>query len=459
MSSLTQSRQKGFWGTMLRLALPIAAQNLLASCMHLIDTAMVVGLGNVATAAIGVAARWTFLANLFYFGLASGSAALISQYWGAKQPENIQKVYGLSLCCSMGIALVYLLATCFVPMQMLRLFTDEVAVLEAGAPYLTAAAMGAFAVAYIQITSSTLRATENVWLPFGVSIVGVMLNTLLNYGLIYGNLGMPEMGIRGAALATVIAQYVQVVLLFAISLIRKEVVVGKLKNFFAWSRSLAAHFFKVAMPVVANEGLWALGTNVYSMVLARQGSENYAAYTIFNSIEQLAFVFLVGMCHASSIMVGKSIGSGDTEGGYRMGKRFMVLLPVFAAMLGLVLIAVRWPIINMLNIETRAAQEMVSKLIILYGLWVGPRNIPYIAIVGIFRSGGDTKIGFYYDLINVFLIAIPVVCVLGLVLHVSFEWIILGMYLGEDLIKSGLCVHRFLSKKWIRNLTKPKEDV
>lgn len=442
-----------FVRTMLRLAIPIAAQNLLASCMHLIDTAMVIGLGNVATAAIGVAARWTFLTNLIYFGLASGSAALIAQYWGARQPDHIRKTYGLSLTCAMGAAALYLLAALLFAPQMMRVFTDDAQLIQAGAPYLSCAAMGAFAVAYIQISCSTLRATENVWLPFGVSAAGVLLNTALNYGLIYGKFGLPALGLRGAALATVIAQYLQVAGLFAVSAIKKQVITGKLRAFFGWSRQTVAHYLKIAMPVVANEGLWALGTNVYGMVLARQGTENYAAYTIFNSIEQLAFVFLIGMCHASSIMVGKAIGAGDRDGGWRTAKRFMVLLPVFAAVLGLCLIALRWPIIGLLNIETQAAREMTALLLVIYGLWMGPRNISYIAIVGIFRAGGDTRTGFYYDLINVFCIAIPLVCFLGLVVRVPFQWVVLGMYLGEDTIKSIVCIRHFRSGKWIRKLT------
>lgn len=162
-----------------------------------------------------------------------------------------------------------------------------------------------------------------------------------------------------------------------------------------------------------NELLWGVGTNVYAMVYARQGSENYAAYTIFSSIEQIAFVFFVGICHACSIMTGKAIGAGKADEAYSMGKRFIKLVPLLGVLTGVAMIFLRNPLLRILPIETEGARQMTSTLLLIYSLWIGVRNISYVCVVGIFRAGGDTKIGMFLDIGALFLFSIPIVTTLG----------------------------------------------
>lgn len=189
------------------------------------------------------------------------------------------------------------------------------------------------------------------------------------------------------------------------------------------------------------------------MVFARQGSEAYAGYTIFSSIEQIAFVFFVGICHACSIMTGKTIGEGREEDAYRLAKRFLIMTPLIGVFTGAVLASVRVPLLSLLDIETQGAFDLASKLILIYCCWLPFRNIPYTLIVGTFRAGGDTKIGILYDCLSLYLIGVPVVCYLGLVAKVDFIYLIIAMYMCEDIPKIILSLIRFKSKKWIRNLT------
>ncbi|MGI5877219.1 MAG: MATE family efflux transporter [Christensenellales bacterium] len=444
---------KRFLSTMLRLAFPIAMQNLLIASMHIIDTAMVVGLGNVNTAAIGVASRWVFLINLFFFGFCSGGSAFISQYWGVRDLAGIRRTYGLAVANTLVLGLIYTLAAMLAPGAMIRLYTGEAAVVEAGVRYLRTAAPGALATAYVTVTAATLRATERVWLPFATSAFAVLLNTLLNWCLIYGHMGFPALGVTGAALATVIAMYVHAALLMALSRRGRDIVVAPFSALIDWSRAFVARFYRIALPVVFNEALWAVGTNIYSMVLARQGSENYAAYTVYSSIEQLAFVLFIGLCSACAIMVGKAIGAGQIELGWRWSKRFLMIIPAVAVVIGSLLILLRWPVVRLLNIETAYTEAMTARLLLIYGLWMTVRMIPYITIVGIFRAGGDTWTGFLIDSVNVFALGVPVTCVLGLVLSVPFHYLVLAMYVTEDSLKCVMCLKHFMSRKWIRRLT------
>ena len=438
---------------MLKLALPIATQQLLVSCAQLVDTAMVTRLGNVVVSSVGVSSRWIFLMNLFYFGISSGSAALIAQFWGAKEKENIKKSYGNALIFGLGVAIVFSCCMFFIPDLMIRVFSNEQAVIETASQYMKIVAfMGVFG-AFNQITCTALRATERVNPPLFTSIAAVCVNTVLNYILIYGKLGMPAMGICGAALATLISAIVQSLLLLIVLRSSKEIFNDPFKDFFRLNSKFIKRFSLVCLPVVANEAMWAIGTNIYSMVFARQGSEAYAGYTIFSSVEQVAFVFFVGICHACSIMTGKTIGEGDEKNAYKLAKKFVIMTPIIGIITGSVLAVIREPLLSLLEIETQGAFNTASMLILIYCLWLPFRNLPYTLIVGTFRAGGDTKIGIVYDCVSLYAFSVPAVIILGLVVKVEFVYLIAAMYLCEDIPKILMSLYRFKSKKWIRNLT------
>lgn len=450
---MKKGENKGFFLNMAKLALPIAMQQLLVSCAQLVDTAMVTGLGNVTVSAVGVSSRWIFLMNLFYFGISSGSATLISQYWGAKEKSNIRKTCGVAMVLSLAVACLFCLTMACFPEQLIRVFSNEEPVIREAAKYMRIIAfMGVFS-AFNQIACTVLRATEKVNPPLFSSIAAVAINTSLNYILINGKLGFPQMGIRGAALASLISAAVQSVILIIVMRTSKEVFKAPFKEFFSLSRTFAKKFIDVCMPVVFNEGIWAIGTNIYAMVFARQGSENYAGYTIFSSVEQVAFVFFVGICHACSIMTGKTIGEGKENEAYKLAKKFVLMTPVIGIVTGSILATFREPLLSLLSIETQAAFDLASKLILIYCLWLPIRNIPYTLIVGTFRAGGDTKFGIVCDCLSMYLIGVPLVIYLGMFAKVEFHYLLIAMYLGEDLLKSVISLVRFKSRKWIRNLT------
>ncbi len=450
---MKQSSDKHFFRNMAKLALPIAAQQLLVSCAQLIDTAMVTGLGNVVVSAIGVSSRIIFLMNLFFFGISSGSASLISQFWGAKEKENIRKSYGVALIFGIGVAVVFCLAMLFIPEYLARVFTSEAPVIAEAKKYMQIVAFMGIFNGFNQVTCTVLRATEKVNTPLVTSIIAVFTNTLLNYIFINGKLGFPALGIRGAAFATLISTALQSIILIISIRTTKQVFNAPIKTYFSFDLNFVKRFSIVAMPVVINEGIWAIGTNIYSMVFARQGSEAYAGYTIFSSVEQIAFIFFVGICHACSIMTGKTIGEGKESEAYKLAKKFVIMTPIVGILTGTVLAVFREPLLSLLKIETQGAFDIASSLILLYCIWLPIRNIPYTLIVGTFRAGGDTKIGIVLDCVSLYLISIPVVCYLGLVAKVDFVYLLAAMYVCEDLPKAIMSLIRFKSKKWIRNLT------
>ncbi len=445
---------KGFWKSAALLALPIALQNLLTSCASLVDTAMITPLGDTAVAAVGVAGRFTFLLNVVSFGFCSGGATLISQFWGAGDKKGIHKTYGLSLTCSMLFALVFALVLWLAPDFCVSIFGPKPDVHAEAVVYTRILACAVPFIMYSQVTCAALRATEKVSVPFISSLASVVTNTFLNFCLISGHIGFPALGVKGAAIATVTGCVVQAVIVFAFLHFGNNAVKCKISEMFGQTtKAFAAKFFKTSLPVLLNESMWAIGTNIEVMVLARQATEEYAGYSVYEIIQGLLYVFFVGICHAAAILIGKAVGRGDSGDAYRYAKAFFIMTPLIGFVLGALLILVREPILGIFEFGSALSHDTASMLLVVYGIWVGFRMIPYTAICGIFRAGGDTKTGCFIEIGALYLVAIPAVLVSGLVFHIPFVFLVAVMYFAEDFTKGILCIKHFVSKKWIIRLT------
>ena len=444
----------GFYRAALALAIPIALQNLLTSCATLIDTAMVVSLGNAETSAMGLAARFAFLLNVICFGFSSGCASLLSQYWGAKDEIGVRRSMGFAMSISMAFAVVYATLLALFPEFLIGLFSDEAPIIALGAEYLRAYSLAVLFRVFSQVMCVALRAVERVFIPLISSLVSVAVNTFLNYCLIYGHFGFPSMGLRGAALASAAGCAVQAIIILVALLCTKNPFRAPLRALLSFDRTFCAKYLRIAAPTLLNETMWAIGTNIYVMVLGRQGYENHAGYTLYENVQQLFFVFFVGICSACSVMVGMRIGRGEAEEGYIAARRFAVMTPVMGVILGAILIAVRNPVLSLFPVETEAARQVASECLLFYGCWIAIRMIPYTMICGIFRAGGDTKSGCFFDLFGLYALGIPAVLVTGLLIRPTrFVVLVAVMFIAEDLVKGILCFRHFRSRKWIKQLT------
>ena len=438
-----------FWKSAMRLALPISLQNILVSSFALVDTIMVGALGSTALAAVGMAGQWSWLLNLVLFGFNSGASVFIAQFWGVKDTGSIRKSFGLATVSALSAAMLFTIIGLGAPGVVLRFFTQDAETVELGVSYLRIAAFSYVAIGLNNLLATLLRSTEDAKLPLYASTVSVAANAALNALFIYGL----KMGVRGAALATAISSWISPVLLFALSMKKKNILFAPIRSFVGWTKQFAQEYYRVSIPVMLNETMWALGTVVYKAMYSNASKDFYAAYTIFSSIEGLAFAFFVGLCHASAVLIGKKVGAGDFKEAYRDACRFTTIMPLLSMAVGFVLILIR-PIILMpfSNVEAETLAT-ASTILLIYSLEIGLRNIPYITIVGVFRSGGDTKCGLLYDLGCLWAIALPVTWLGAYVIKAPLNMVFLVMLLAEDLIKSTLCIRRLLSKKWIRPVT------
>ena len=452
---------KPFWQVTARLALPIALQNVLTSSFQLVDTMMVSRLGDLTLSAVGMAGQWGWMANLLGFGLCSGMSVFVSQYWGVRDLKGIRRVLGMALLLCLLLTGGFLAVALAAPEFVLGLFNRDPAVVETGCRYLRIVCFAYPAMVLTNVLATVLRNTEQVRSPLYVSMVTVVVNAVVNYGLIFGRLGMPELGVTGAAIATCISSWLGPVLLLGISAVQKNLLMGPVKELLAFGLGDLAGFFRRALPVLVNEGMWALGIVCLNMIYSNMGYEYYAGMTVFKTFSDLCFAFYVGLGNACVIMVGKSVGQGKIARALQDSTRFTVLVPLAGLLIGGLMILFRHQLLAIFAVGDNLSPLTVRTALsvtVFCGLEIALRNITYVQVVGVFRSGGDTIHGMIFDLASLWLVAIPLAWLAANVWGAPFLAVVMCAYLGEDLPKTLLCLRHFRSQRWLQPVTREGKE-
>lgn len=441
---------RNFYRETLRLGLPIAIQGLLTSSLSFIDSLMVGSLGETALAAIGAAGQFGNLLFGFYWGLCCGGTIFIAQYHGVHDETGIRRAYGLSSSCMMAITLIFSLLALFVPYRVMSVYAEETAVCEIGVQYLRI-----IGVAYLFQTLSTafsnvLSSTERVKIPLFASIASIITNTALNWILIYGKFGMPQMGIQGAAIASLIAAVVNSAVLLSVCILQRNVAVTRLKEMFLWPRSFVRDYFAKSTPLIINEAGYVLAVLIVNIVFGRQGEANLAAVTIFRTLEGLLYAFFRGFANASSVMVGKRVGSGELRDAAQQAVWFTILCPLLSFALCVIVILLRGPLLNLFDISD-TVRTTVSHILLAYAI-LGPlRHVNYIQN-NIYRAGGESRIGTILEVGVIWLITVPAVLLTGFVFHAPFIVLFIASMV-EEFVKFPIELKYLLSRKWIKPVT------
>lgn len=442
-------KDRTFWKTLVALALPIALQNLLSSSLAIVDNVMIGQLGDIAVGAVGQSAQVAFLVNIFLFGLTSGGAVFAAQYWGSRNTEGLQRTYGLVTVSCLALSTVAAILISLFPKTVLGWYTNSQALIDLGAEYLHIAAFSYIGIAVNLSFCTMLRSVEQVRLPVISNLISVLVNVFFNAVLIFGLWGFPKLGVKGAAIATVIASFVNPLFIFTVSFFKRNILRCSLRDMFRFPEGFVRHFFKISLPVFFNEAMWALGMAGINMVFGRMGESNVAALTIARTVENLAFVLIIGICNASGVLIGKNIGCGNFDTAKTYARRFTCIVPAVCLVIGAIILLLRAPILSLFALSEEATATAMG-LLFIYSLEMPLRNLPYINIVGIFRAGGDTKTGVLYDMSCLWCIALPLTAVLGLIFKWDFLLVYVLMLLCEDIPKASLCVRHMLSGRWIR---------
>lgn len=448
---------KRYWSAVVSIAIPIAVQNLLISSFVLVDTLMVSNLGDVSLASVGMAGQWSWLLNLVLFGFSSGASVFFSQYYGDKNADGIKKTYGIVMLFVILASLVFALFGFFVPKTIISIFNRDANVLEIGASYLKIAVFSYPAIVVNQIVGVLLRSTGRAKLPMYVAALTTVINALLDYALIFGKFGLPALGVEGAALATCISAWIGPLIILAVLTYQKdEIVCAPIRELLSFTKSDLKVFFNRALPVLINETLWGLGTFTLNVIYSNMGYEYYAAMTILKTFDNIVFAFFVGINNSCCIMVGQEIGGGEIKMGLKDANRFVVLVPILAFLTSIAVVTFRGELVNIFNTAgtiTKTTLDTARTIMVIYAMAFPVRNLLYVIITGVFRSGGDTKTGMKYDLLCLWGISVPIATVSAFVLKLPFVLVYASSLVFEDIPKLILCLRHFFKKRWVMPVT------
>lgn len=357
---------------------------------------------------------------------------------------------GLNLILGFLLSLLFVLAALFLPKQIFQAFKANPEVLREGVPYLRIVSIGYLATAITTAFDMSVCCSEKAGLPFLVRAIGLVVNIFFNWILIFGKLGMPALGVTGAAIATVIARVTEMLIMIAVIYGKKMLQAARPPELFHIPKDLVGKFWKTATPVILNEMAWALGITTYSWVFARISPDAMVVVTIVQNIERLMLVFFHGGGNAAGVFIGKAVGAGQKKEAFLYAKRLTVMTLLFSAVFCGIFLLAR-PLMLLPYEVTPEVHRLAMDMLLITAILMIVKSTTFLLIVGVFRNGGDTKASALIDIGSLWGIGVPAVVLsgLGLGLPLLTCYAIMSV---EEIVKLLLSLHRFRGGKWIRNV-------
>lgn len=444
--------KKDFYKKVFALVIPMALQNLINVGVMSSDVIMLGRVGETVLSGCSLGGQVYFVLNLILFGVTSGACVLIAQYWGKYNIEAIEKIIGIALKISMAVSLLFMVATLVIPEPIMHIFSSEPDVIAEGVKYLRIIALTYPIVAVTMVYLNLMKSVERVVISTIVYASSLVANIVINAILIFGLFGAPALGIRGAAIGTLCARLLE---LLIVSIYAKKVnreVKVKLSYFFHLDKILFRDFMKYSGPVILNELMWGLGYSANAAIIGHLGSSAVAANSVSQVTRQLATVIVFGISNATAIMIGKVIGERKEKLAEEYARRFLKLSFFFGIAGGGIILLARPFIISGLKFSGQTADYMNAFMLIM-SYYVVAQAFNTDAIVGVFRAGGDTKFGLVIDVSAMWFGSI----LFGFLAAFVFKWPVVVVYfilLLDEIIKIPLCLYRYKQKKWLKNVTR-----
>lgn len=447
-------KQKFDWKDFLKnlavIAIPIAVQNLLTTTASMVDTMMVAPLGELAVGALGLCSQYSSLMFAGYWGFVGGGMMFFSQYWGSKEEDGIERSYGLTLTCMMLVAFFFGFLAMLCPEFIMRVYTDKESIREIGVQYLHIVGVAYILQVFSMAMSALLRSTERIKIPVIASFASVGTNLFLNWVFIYGHLGAKAMGIRGAALATTCAAFINVLIIYILAYKTGYKYLFHVRGHFRWNREHVKAYFKKCFPIICNEAMMGIGAMIVNVTLGRQPEFFIAAFAVFRTFEGLVIGFFAGFSNASSILVGKCVGAGDLELAFERAKRIVYLCSGVIFCVNVLIFFIHGPILRAMSLTGESYEAGVWMLLIFavasvirMGNWI--QNDTY-------RASGDAVYGTVLEVIFMYVMVIPAVLLAAFVFNAPYQIIFLCIFIDEPIRYILMQIHLY-SGKWIKPVT------
>ncbi len=438
-----------------RVALPIAAQSLIGSSLNLIDNLMVGKLGDgaeVAISSVGLGSQVFFVFWMIIFGFVSGTATYMAQFYGKRDFGNIKNVMGIAVTMTSIVGVIFFISCISFPEKIISIFTDIEAVKEIGANYMRIGAPCFLFIALSVPLSASLKATQQIKIPFIASSIAFGCNTFLNYVLIYGNFGAPRMEVEGAALATVISRAIELTIMVVVVFGGKNMLSGRFKEYFSWKKNMFKRVIKNSVPTTINEAAWGAGIATYNAAFGRMGATAFAAVQAAGTIQNLLMLACFSLGDAILILVGEKLGKGELDRAYDMARSILKIGIVIGIIAGAVLAVFSRFVVRLYDFSEEGIRYTIIILII-YSFMLFIKVYNASIVTGALRAGGDTRFAMLADVSCVWLVGVPMAFIGAIVLKLPIYYVVL-MVQSEEIIKFFITTYRFRSKKWVKNLVR-----
>lgn len=441
-----------FYGQIIRLVIPVVIQNLLSAAVSSADVVMLNYVSQDAISAVSLASQYANVLFMIYYGLGTGATMLCAQYYGKKDYMAIRAVEGIALRFSLIVSAVFAALALCVPEQMMRLFTNEQRLIELGADYLRYMSVAYLCWSVIEVYLSVLRSMERVTICMVLNMVAFGLNVLLNAVFIFGLFGAPKMGVSGVALATAISRVMELLGCILVSICSKEVKLD-LRYLFIRNKPLFGDFVKLALPALGNDVVWGVGFSMYSVILGHLGSDAVAANSLVTVVRQFGTVLCYGMASAGGILLGKLIGERQPEELIRRDASLLIRLTIACGVLGGLLVLAATPFVLRYATLSETAMGYLKTMLLINTYYITGTALNTTMICGIFRSGGDSKFGFYCDLIDMWAYAVPLGFFSAFVLRLPVRWVYF-LLMTDEFVKWPFVIRHYKKGQWLRNITR-----
>ena len=443
-------QQEHFFKTVCALAIPVALQSMLQSSFSMVDQIMIGQLGEINVAAVGLAGKFASIYSVVISAIGAVAGIMIAQYLGQKNRSEVRRSFFTNLLLGAGIAGMFMVICTLFPNQIMGAYTKDMQTRQAAAEYLMLVSGTFVPMAGATLLSTLFRCLEKPRLPLYASILSALLNTGLNYILIFGKLGISPMGVRGAAFATVISQCANFLLMFLMlsqngSLLKLNEGEPTVTLRMNWKQ-----YWSMLLPLLVCEVVWSLGENVYAAIYGHMSTDASAAMTLTNPIQGLVIGALCGLSQAASVIIGKHLGSGENEKAYWSAKKLVVYGAIGSVFLSIIVIFTSKAYVGIYQVDN-VVKAMTVQILFAYAVVVPFKVLNMILGGGIIRSGGRTKYVMFIDMVGTWCFGVPLGLLSAFVWKLSIPYVYFLLSL-EECIRFGISLIVFHRRKWMNQL-------
>ena len=443
-------KRDGFFKTVCTLAVPVALQSMLQSSFSVVDQIMIGQLGEINVAGVGLAGKFASIYSVVISAIGAVAGIMIAQYLGQKNRSEVRRSFFTNLLLGAGIAGMFMVICTLFPNQIMGAYTKDVQTSQAAAEYLMLISGTFVPMAGATLLSTLFRCLEKPRIPLYASILSALLNTSLNYIMIFGKLGISPMGVRGAAFATVISQCANFLLMLLMLSKNGFLLKSNEGEPTATLRMNWGQYWSMLLPLLVCEVVWSLGENVYAAIYGHMSTDASAAMTLTNPIQGLVIGALCGLSQAASVIIGKHLGSGENEEAYWSAKKLMLYGAIGSALLSVIVMIASKAYVGIYQVDN-AVKTMTMQILFAYAIVVPFKVLNMILGGGIIRSGGRTKYVMFIDMVGTWCFGVPLGLLSAFVWKLSIPYVYFLLSL-EECIRFGISLIVFRRRKWMNQL-------